>query len=369
MNNEQFFKAIDGVDDELLKDALDPEFDYVQYPKVYRLEKRRGGWIMPALAGAACLAVIVGVAAAVRFGGKEQFTSDVEFPDGKPDWVNNGAAASGNSGSDTSDISDDDDYVRALQIHVNGGEYPPFIWLDGEDPFASSIYLPDYDEFNYGNLSNLPLDVPEDSEYDREKKPDEIFKYTFSSWLYFPTYYGVWEPLDTSVIGADYVEELGIEVPSFHSGEVVYAGAASKGNAVIIKHADDDYSLYGYLDELFVKVGDIVDKEQTIATTGGEGYNEYSWYNLAGEHITPYDCVLTLWHGVRAIDISEWNRYVDSRDGINCKNHVSGLYPDRYNYYLKKYNPEAVEANGEDTPAPSRTDCYPGALEDDAALE
>lgn len=67
MNNEQFFKAIDGVDDELLKDALDPEFDYVQYPKVYRLEKRRFNW-KAAAACAACLAAVVGAGFALKSG-------------------------------------------------------------------------------------------------------------------------------------------------------------------------------------------------------------------------------------------------------------------------------------------------------------
>lgn len=325
MKGKELFDIINDIDERFVQEL----YEEPVRAEVYRLEKRRGGWIMPTLAGAACLAVIVGAAAAVRFGGKEQFTSDHEFPDGKPDWVYDGAA----NGGATYEWQDGD-----------GRGYPPFVLLDKTSPFYSSASLLDYDEWNYGNFRDLPFVLPNDSEY--YNTHDQLLHYTYSAMLYHPSY-SVWEDIDTSILGADYVEVLGCEVPAFRGGEVVYAGAASKGNAVIIKHTDDDYSLCGYLDELFVKAGDTVTEGQTIATTGGTGINEYAWYDPNGEYVVMYDCVLTLWHAKRAIDVYEWNRYVDSREGVNCLNHTYGMYLQEYNKYLAEHYPETLEKTAE----------------------
>ena len=362
MKGNELFDIINDIDERFVQEL----YEEPARAEVYRLEKRRGGWIMPTLAGAACLAVIVGATAAVRLGGKEQFTSDREFPDGKPDWVYDGAAGTGE------DFIVDGDYYffdgKCYRYSKNGesgyyyhnglyvrypenADYPLYVLLDYSSPFYSSnTKITDYDEYSYGNFRNLPFSLTKEQS---EALTEEIIKddpsahvdlrnYSFSTMLYHPSY-RVWEPADISVLGADYIEELGCDVPAFRSGEVVYAGAASNGNAVIIKHADDDYSLYGYLDELRVKVGDTVDGGQTIATTGSGGINEYAYYDLDGNYIVYYDCVLTLWHAKRAVDISEWNRYVDSRKGLNCENHTWGWYLSDYNQYLKAYYPEVFE--------------------------
>ena len=306
MKGKELFDVINDIDESIVSEI----YEEPVRPEVYRIEPSRGGWIKPAIASAACLAVVAGAIGAAKLGGGEQLSS-ADYTEGITDP---GAASAGG-------------YAYNGK-YSKGSDYPNCVRLDENSPFFDSTHLEDYDEWNYGNFRNLPLILPNNYDHDRD---GSLYNNMYDCTLYHP-FYRVWEPVDNSVLCADYVEELGCDVPAFHSGEVVYAGAASKGNTVIIKHSDNDYSLYGYLDELRVKVGDTVDKGQTIASTGDAAVSGKDY------------CYLTLWHGLRAIDISEWNRYIDSREGLDSQwLPINGwLYGD-YMDYLKTYYPEAFE--------------------------
>lgn len=92
--------------------------------------------------------------------------------------------------------------------------------------------------------------------------------------------------------------DLDCDIFAFGSGTVVYAGASSHGNVVIIKHAEDDYSAYGYLDDLFVTTGDSVNDGDVIARSA----SARSYSNKAD-----YD--VTVLRSAKEITPEKWNDY------------------------------------------------------------
>jgi len=68
-------------------------------------------------------------------------------------------------------------------------------------------------------------------------------------------------------------------VRTIFTGKVVYAGwLRGYGNTVIIDHTQNDYTLYGHLKKLLVKVDQIVDTRQNIGIMGSSG-------SLSGERL------------------------------------------------------------------------------------
>ncbi|MGC8766113.1 MAG: LysM peptidoglycan-binding domain-containing protein [Brevinematia bacterium] len=67
------------------------------------------------------------------------------------------------------------------------------------------------------------------------------------------------------------------KVKVINSGEVVFVGTFSIfGNTVIVKHSDNLYSIYGMMDDVFVKSGDKVQKGEVIGTPSLKGEGLYS---------------------------------------------------------------------------------------------
>ncbi|MEU6406902.1 M23 family metallopeptidase [Streptomyces sp. NPDC046985] len=84
--------------------------------------------------------------------------------------------------------------------------------------------------------------------------------------------------------GQDFAVPIGTSVMAAHGGTVVKAGpggagdGAAYGNAIVIKHADGEYSQYAHLSRIDVKVGQVVATGQHIALSGNTG-------NTTGPHL------------------------------------------------------------------------------------
>ena len=73
-------------------------------------------------------------------------------------------------------------------------------------------------------------------------------------------------------LGFDLASVRNAEVPAANSGRVVFTGELGiYGNLVVIDHGLGLMSLYSHLSDIQVKVGDVVQKGQTIAHTGSTG--------------------------------------------------------------------------------------------------
>jgi murein DD-endopeptidase MepM/ murein hydrolase activator NlpD len=88
---------------------------------------------------------------------------------------------------------------------------------------------------------------------------------------------GLWS--SGSHTGVDFRADVGTEVRSVASGEVVEAGSGgSFGNNVVIKHRDGTYTQYGHLSSISVSTGQTVKAGQKIALSGATG-------NTTGPHL------------------------------------------------------------------------------------
>jgi murein DD-endopeptidase MepM/ murein hydrolase activator NlpD len=73
-------------------------------------------------------------------------------------------------------------------------------------------------------------------------------------------------------LGYDLAQTTNMPVKAANSGKVVYADRLGLyGNCVIIDHGYSLQSLYGHMSKILVKVGDMVQKEQTIGISGATG--------------------------------------------------------------------------------------------------
>lgn len=84
--------------------------------------------------------------------------------------------------------------------------------------------------------------------------------------------------------GQDFAVPIGTDVVAAHGGTVVKAGGwgagdgPAYGNAIVIKHADGQYSQYAHLSRVDVRIGQVVTTGQHIAKSGNTG-------NTTGPHL------------------------------------------------------------------------------------
>ncbi|MEU2772783.1 M23 family metallopeptidase [Streptomyces sp. NPDC007162] len=108
---------------------------------------------------------------------------------------------------------------------------------------------------------------------------DPVKKYTLSAT--FDQAGGMWTARHS---GQDFAVPTGTEVAAAHGGTVVKAGGngagdgPAYGNAVVIKHANGQYSQYAHLSRIDVRVGQVVKTGQHIALSGSTG-------NSTGPHL------------------------------------------------------------------------------------
>ena len=94
-------------------------------------------------------------------------------------------------------------------------------------------------------------------------------------------------------IGVDWRVAKGTEIPACNSGKVVYASADTyAGRMVVIDHGLGLKTWYLHLDEIKVKVGDIVSTGDTIGTAGSTGFAEangvYTIMTIGNVPVSPY---------------------------------------------------------------------------------
>lgn len=72
--------------------------------------------------------------------------------------------------------------------------------------------------------------------------------------------------------GMDIAEEFGAAIPAMLPGEIVFAGEyAGYGNMVLMRHANNVFTLYAHCNELCVVPGQRVAAGEVIATVGSTG--------------------------------------------------------------------------------------------------
>jgi len=73
--------------------------------------------------------------------------------------------------------------------------------------------------------------------------------------------------------GIDFSVLSGVKIKSAGSGEVirVIENHAAFGNVVIVKHSDDQATLYAHLSEIKINVGDEVNKSNVLGLSGSTG--------------------------------------------------------------------------------------------------
>lgn len=90
--------------------------------------------------------------------------------------------------------------------------------------------------------------------------------------------------------GLDVANDIGTPIPAFAPGVVVDAatgkkqGDAAYGNYVVIKDAQGNLHRYSHLSNEYVKVGDVVQKGQTLGAMGNTGQS-YSTSGGTGSHL------------------------------------------------------------------------------------
>ncbi|MEV7386923.1 MULTISPECIES: M23 family metallopeptidase [unclassified Streptomyces] len=108
---------------------------------------------------------------------------------------------------------------------------------------------------------------------------DPVKKYTLSAT--FNQAGGMWAAKHS---GQDFAVPSGTDVVAAHDGTVVKAGGngagdgPAYGNAIVIKHANGQYSQYAHLSRVDVRIGQTVKTGQHIARSGNTG-------NSTGPHL------------------------------------------------------------------------------------
>ncbi|MCB9437012.1 MAG: LysM peptidoglycan-binding domain-containing protein [Anaerolineales bacterium] len=185
-------------------------------------------------------------------------------------------------------------YAAILSIHAfaDAGVYPIRLNLLGEHPTTYELRI----EVQDGGYGSEAIDFPADREYlleasvvqpelDRviavvtpftpQRYFDGLMSLPAASTMTSPfgtrrSYDG--SPYNTFHGGADFGGAVGTPITAPAGGVVVFAEATQvRGNAVIIDHGWGVYTGYWHQSEIFVQVGQTVNRGDTIGTLGGTG--------------------------------------------------------------------------------------------------
>lgn len=93
--------------------------------------------------------------------------------------------------------------------------------------------------------------------------------------------------------GIDIKAKLGTDVMATAGGKVIKAGWEDKGygNLIVIDHGDNYQSLYAHLNDVNVKIGDLISKGQVIGHVGSSGLSTgphlHFEISLKGDKVNP----------------------------------------------------------------------------------
>lgn len=101
-------------------------------------------------------------------------------------------------------------------------------------------------------------------------------------------------------LGFDLASVRNAEVPAANSGRVIFTGEQGiYGNLIIIDHGLGLMSLYSHLNEIQVKPGDLVAKQQVIGRTGSTGlaFGDHLHFGImvGGVEVTPLEWIDAKW--------------------------------------------------------------------------
>lgn len=295
MRSQEFFNIISDIDERFVNEVRDDvrredTLSETQRPQILRPDRSAPkAFLKPIMCSAACLAAVGGAALGfARFGGgiapADTSTSDA---------VLSGAASSG--------------WSMDKQYAVDG----IYRGYDGVYNYFQTHYAKDCQAFNIDSICFLESLHLEDS----LSSEDRILAAT--------TEYAD----DCLVLDFDYAP--GSDIYAIDGGVVVYAGISDLGvgNTLIIKHTDNDYSVYGYLGDLLVKDGDFVENGDVIAGSGS-----------AKDYCAEANYDTSIMRLDKEISISEWqtyslNKFNDIRNDILSADELQ-IY---YNLYYAKY--------------------------------
>ncbi len=346
MKSQEFFNIISDIDERFVNEVRDDVrrediFSETQRPQILRAERSASkAFLKPIMCGAACLAVAGGAALGfARFGG----IGSVPANTGTSDAVLSGAASPGVS------------------------------LVDNSDQTSSSV-VGIVDNSNQTSDSETSIDkIIDSTEQSVDVQPQYVLQYIVDNKYkgmdgmrdYFNVHYtknhgyglGYLRSSGLAQKQIEYSDDCleltlkigtGSDIYAIDGGAVVFAGDSDFGNLIIIKHTRDDYSAYGYLDELFVKAGDIVENGTVIATSGSaQNYVDNSTRHCLDQ--ISYDAVILRFD--REITLEEWNLYAEvalaptrEYDGLSLKEYLDKEFAESPfgNYYNKYYNDSEI---------------------------
>lgn len=245
MKSQEFFNIIADIDERFVNEVRDDVrrediLSETQRPQILRPERSAPkAFLKPLMCGAACLAAVGGATLGfARFGGNTAAPANT----GMSDAVLSGAASSAVSIVDNSDQASS----SGANIDESTVSSKQYIYLEDESYTVDGKYkgingLSDYYHTHYEGVGHGCGAGTMSCSTDQ-------FQYSINC--------------NELRIESDLT---GCDIYSLDNGKVVYAGASDFGNLVIIKHTYNDYSAYGYLGDLLVKVGDCVENGSVIA--------------------------------------------------------------------------------------------------------
>lgn len=319
MRSQEFFNIIADIDERFVNEVRDDVrrediLSEIQRPQILRPERSAPkAFLKPLMCGAACLAVAGGAALGfARFGGVKTAPADV--PDSGT--VISGAASSVVSLDDNSDQASSSE--TSIDKIINSGTQSVVV----QHPAPNIAYIVDGKYKGTDGLHNY---------YDAHYK--DIGYGCGSGTMNCPTHPHQFQySLNCNELRVK-CDLIGYDVYSLDGGVVVYAGTSDSGNLVIIKHTDEDYSAYGYLGDLLVKVGDCVENGSVIAKAD----SARNYVNDADRN--KLRCDIMMLRLDREFTPNEWNVYSSAHLESDIKIHDKVIDVGRMGeYYNAHYN-------------------------------
>ena len=98
--------------------------------------------------------------------------------------------------------------------------------------------------------------------------------------------------------GIDIAAAEGTTITAARSGQAVYCGDDEYyGNYIILKHAEDIFTVYGHCKEILIKEGDMIEVGDEIGTVGSSGQSTgnhlHFGIKISGEYVDPKEYIET----------------------------------------------------------------------------